>query len=130
MYTTRSLASVVLAGLLAGPVIAAPPDSLPAYGADPQQTSVSGLSSGAFMAVQLQVAYSRSIIGAGVVAGGPYYCAANSMTFAGICMGQVPFFPPNPALIGRTISLQALTTSSLAPQGAAYTNVVSFTITP
>lgn len=99
MYTTRSLASFVLAGVLSGPVVAAPPDSLPAYGADPQQTSVSGLSSGAFMAVQLQVAYSRSIIGAGVVAGGPYYCAANSMAFAGICMGQVPFFPPNPALM-------------------------------
>jgi len=62
---------------------------------------VSGLSSGAFMAVQLQVAYSRSIIGAGVVAGGPYYCAANNMALAGICMGQVPFVPPNPALMAN-----------------------------
>jgi poly(3-hydroxybutyrate) depolymerase len=88
----------MLAGLFAGPA-AATPTSLPAYGADPQQTSVSGLSSGAFMAVQLQVAYSRSIIGAGVVAGGPYYCAANNMLFAGICMGQVPFVPPNPFLM-------------------------------
>lgn len=43
---------------------------------DPAQTSVSGVSSGAFMAVQLQIIYSRSIMGAGVIAGGPYRCAA------------------------------------------------------
>ncbi len=98
MYTSRVLVSIALAWFAASPSAAAT-DSLPAYGADPQQTSVSGLSSGAFMAVQLQVAYSRSIIGSGVVAGGPYYCAANNMAFAGICMGQVPFFPPNPSLM-------------------------------
>ena len=78
---------------------AAGPASLPAYGADPGQTSVSGLSSGAFMAVQLQVAYSGSITGSGIIAGGPYYCAANNILFTGICMGQVPFVPPNPALM-------------------------------
>lgn len=43
---------------------------------DPTQTSVSGVSSGAFMAVQLQVIYSQSIMGVGVIAGGPYRCAA------------------------------------------------------
>ncbi|WP_428425758.1 extracellular catalytic domain type 2 short-chain-length polyhydroxyalkanoate depolymerase [Methylibium sp.] len=100
MHMSRSLASLMLAGLVAGSAVAAPA-SLPAYGADPQQTSVSGLSSGAFMAVQLQVAYSRSFIGAGVVAGGPYYCAANNVFLAGICMGQVPFFPPNPVLMAN-----------------------------
>ena len=72
---------------------------LPAFGADPKQVSVSGLSSGAFMAVQLQVAYSRTVVGAGVIAGGPYYCAANNVAFAAICMGQVPLFPPNPSLM-------------------------------
>lgn len=45
---------------------------------DPEQISVSGLSSGAFMAVQLQVIYSKSIMGAGVIAGGPYRCAAGN----------------------------------------------------
>lgn len=90
--------TLVMAVFVAAEAVAAPA-SLPAYGADPQQTSVSGLSSGAFMAVQLQVAYSSSIIGAGVVAGGPYYCAANNVLFAGICMGQVPFVPPNPFLM-------------------------------
>ena len=37
--------------------------------------STSGISSGAFMATQMHVAYSASIKGAGVVAGGPYHCA-------------------------------------------------------
>ena len=36
------------------------------------QSSVSGLSSGAFMTVQLHLAHSASFTGAGVVAGGPY----------------------------------------------------------
>ena len=43
---------------------------------DPRQTSVSGLSSGAYMAMQLQVTYSKHIMGAGIIAGGPYRCAA------------------------------------------------------
>jgi poly(3-hydroxybutyrate) depolymerase len=98
MRLSRTLISLALATLTTSHALATPA-SLPAYGADPKQTSVSGLSSGAFMAVQLQVAYSASIVGAGVVAGGPYYCAANNVLFASICMGQVPFMPPNPVLM-------------------------------
>ncbi|WP_206956730.1 extracellular catalytic domain type 2 short-chain-length polyhydroxyalkanoate depolymerase [Trinickia acidisoli] len=45
------------------------------YGADLSRTSVSGLSSGAFMAAQFDVAYSGELIGAGIVAGGEFYCA-------------------------------------------------------
>ena len=78
--------------------VAAPP-SLPAYGAAGNKTTVSGLSAGAFMAVQLQVAYSASIAGAGIVAGGPYYCAIANANFRGICMGQVAFFPPSPSVM-------------------------------
>ena len=37
---------------------------------DKQKLSVSGLSSGGFFAVQFHVAFSKSIMGAGVVAGG------------------------------------------------------------
>jgi poly(3-hydroxybutyrate) depolymerase len=51
--------------------------SLPALRAG--QVSVSGLSSGAFMAVQFEVAFSRSVIGAGIIAGGPYFCAQGSL---------------------------------------------------
>jgi poly(3-hydroxybutyrate) depolymerase len=73
--------------------------ALPAFKADITQTSISGLSSGAFMAVQYQVAFSNSVKGAGVVAGGPYYCAGMlGYSAAAICMGMVPFMPPNPAL--------------------------------
>ncbi len=39
------------------------------------RTTVSGLSSGAYMAGQFQIAYSRLVTGAGIVAGGPYGCA-------------------------------------------------------
>lgn len=49
--------------------------ALPAYQADLSQTSVSGLSSGAFMAAQFAVAYSGTVVGAGIVAGGPFYCS-------------------------------------------------------
>ena len=44
-------------------------DALPALNADLTQCSVSGLSSGAFMTVQLHLAHSSMFIGAGVVAG-------------------------------------------------------------
>ncbi len=46
---------------------------------DASQISVSGISSGGFMAHQFHVAHSEHIIGAGIVAGGPYYCARGSI---------------------------------------------------
>ena len=62
-------------------------ERLPALHADAQQTSVSGISSGAYMAVQFHIAYSSMVIGAGVVAGGPFYCAQNnSKTATKNCM--------------------------------------------
>jgi hypothetical protein len=39
------------------------------------QSSVSGLSSGAFMSVQLHLAHSSSFMGVGIIAGGPFRCA-------------------------------------------------------
>jgi poly(3-hydroxybutyrate) depolymerase len=62
-------------GGLAQERLATDPVQLPALGAELQQTSVSGLSSGAFMASQFHFANSRIVVGAGVVAGGPYACA-------------------------------------------------------
>ena len=49
--------------------------SLAAYGVDLQQTSVSGVSSGAAMAVQMHVAHSSIMVGVGVTAGVAYDCA-------------------------------------------------------
>ena len=52
-------------------------EKLPPCNADLSQTTVSGLSSGAFMATQFHVAYSNLIVGAGIIAGGPYYCSGS-----------------------------------------------------
>jgi len=54
-------------------------DSLPGLGIVVGETSVSGLSAGAYMAGQLQAAHSKQIVGAGIVAGGPFGCAANQV---------------------------------------------------
>jgi poly(3-hydroxybutyrate) depolymerase len=62
--------------LLAVPAFAAEP--LPALHADTVFT-VSGLSSGAYMAVQIHVAHSSRVKGIGAIAGGPYYCAQGSL---------------------------------------------------
>jgi hypothetical protein len=49
---------------------------------DKTQISVSGISSGGFMAHQFHVAHSSNVMGAGIVAGGPYYCAGGSIAKA------------------------------------------------
>jgi poly(3-hydroxybutyrate) depolymerase len=54
-------------------------DPLPALGADPGNVTVSGISSGGYMAVQFHVAHSSAVKGVGVLAGGPYYCAQGSV---------------------------------------------------
>lgn len=72
----------------------AAPVALPNFNVDIEQTSVSGLSSGGFMAVQFSVAYSAIIMGAGIIAGGPYYCAQGDIDIAirkCSCTGN-PFF--------------------------------------
>jgi poly(3-hydroxybutyrate) depolymerase len=63
---------------------------LPAVGADPAKTSVSGLSSGAFMTIQYGVAFSAGTIGMGVVAGGPYNCAYVNAGGIDTCMSGSP----------------------------------------
>ena len=51
---------------------------LPQLNVDKTQITVSGLSSGAFMANQLGYAYASTFKGVGVFAGGPYMCAGHS----------------------------------------------------
>lgn len=56
---------------------------LPKYNVSVDDVSVSGLSSGGYMAAQMHFAYSKTIKkGAGVVAGGPVYCSQGSVTIA------------------------------------------------
>ena len=59
--------------------------ALPGYQADLSQTTVSGLSSGGFMAAQFAVAYSATVAGAGIIAGGPYFCSGQP--------GRFPYIP-------------------------------------
>jgi len=54
-------------------------DRLPAQGADATAVTVSGLSSGGFMAIQFQVAQSSRVKGVAALAAGPYYCAQGSL---------------------------------------------------
>lgn len=49
------------------------------YRIDPARVTVSGISSGAYMAGQLHVAHSALFRGAGLLAGGPWYCAEGSI---------------------------------------------------
>jgi poly(3-hydroxybutyrate) depolymerase len=69
-----ALACVLWAGFAAQ----AKADELPALKADLSRTSVSGLSSGGYMAGQFQVAHSKTVIGAGLVAAGPFGCAESA----------------------------------------------------
>ena len=54
-------------------------DRLPALGADAAGFTVSGVSSGGYMAVQMHVAHSSRVKGAAALAAGPYYCAQGSL---------------------------------------------------
>ncbi|KPF69462.1 hypothetical protein IP84_06400 [beta proteobacterium AAP99] len=88
------LTALALSSALLAPQASAAP-ALPQLNIDPAEVSVSGLSSGGFMAVQMHVAYSATFRrGAGVVAGGPYFCAEGSITNAtGRCMQRSTAIP-------------------------------------
>jgi poly(3-hydroxybutyrate) depolymerase len=79
--------AALLAALALCARLAAAAEALPKLGAELAATSVSGLSSGAYMAGQLQVAHSSQIIGAGIVAGGPFACAESEASLI------FPFWP-------------------------------------
>lgn len=75
----RAAVCAALCALL--PAFAEPPlATLPRLQAT--QMSVSGLSSGGYMAVQFSVAYAADVVGTGVIAGGPYFCARRDLDLA------------------------------------------------
>jgi poly(3-hydroxybutyrate) depolymerase len=78
---------------------------LPGLAASTGDVTVSGISSGGYMAVQFQVAYSSLVRGAGIVAGGPYYCAEGSVRRAlGNCMTpSSKDLPPTPEETLKTV---------------------------
>ena len=87
------LSAIICAvGLLLGPIrptSAADAEALKSYNVDLSETSVSGISSGAFMAVQFGVAYSSIVKGVGATAGGPYFCASDDVPSLRGAIGNV-----------------------------------------
>ena len=70
--------------------LVAEPVALRGYNAAIGESSISGISSGAFMAVQFGTAWSSVIKGVGVVAGGPFWCAkADADDFINGFMGPI-----------------------------------------
>ncbi len=76
-------------------------DSLGSYTIDLDGITVSGVSSGGYMAQQFHVAHSELVRGAAILAGGPYYCAGKGYPFnlwktLSKCMKMFFFWgPPN-----------------------------------
>jgi hypothetical protein len=78
---------------------------LSSYNVVLNETTVSGVSSGAYMATQLHFAFSSNIKGSGVFAGGPYLCAMGDVDRAlSTCM-LVPVGIVVPSLEVTTDSL-------------------------
>jgi poly(3-hydroxybutyrate) depolymerase len=73
--TAGRLAALAALALAAAGCSEAPQSRLPALAATIGETSVSGISSGAYMAGQFQLAHGRIVVGAAIIAGGPYGCA-------------------------------------------------------
>eukprot|EP00759_Apiculatamorpha_spiralis_P006552 PhF_6_TR13864/c0_g1_i1/m.22245 len=66
--------------------------------------TLSGISAGGFMAVQYQVAFSKSTRGALVVAGGPYWCSEGSLSGAMMCMNDPSFVNLNTMYAGALLA--------------------------
>jgi poly(3-hydroxybutyrate) depolymerase len=87
--------------------------------ADPGQVSVSGISSGAFMANQLHIAHSAGFMGAGIIAGGLYGCAVDTVTsngvfsLAGLAIGPCMSVPT----LLKPVESYAKVVAELAAQG-------------
>ena len=71
--------SVLLALLLPFTAFGGDAPPLPALGVDGQSVTVSGISSGGYMAVQFHVAHSATVSGAAILAAGPWDCAHGTL---------------------------------------------------
>jgi poly(3-hydroxybutyrate) depolymerase len=103
--TIFAITSVCAAStLFTAATVAATTPTLPKLKLAPEIT-VSGLSSGGYMAAQFHLAYSKQVQGAAIIAAGPVYCAANSLTVAfEHCLNKAG---SKPDLAGATRYLQA-----------------------
>ena len=80
-------------------------EDLPKLNANIKETTVSGESSGAFMAVQMHFAYSEFIKGCGAFAGGPYACALGDLIRGFHPCSDGPLDIDVPTLVNVTDSL-------------------------
>ncbi|MEP7185680.1 MAG: PHB depolymerase family esterase [Rhodanobacter sp.] len=93
MYSKTCLRVVCLALFFGSSVACAAADntSLPRLRLDSSRVAVAGLSSGAYMASQAQLAYPELFPNAAIVAGGPYGCSGGKLEAAlSSCMKGVP----------------------------------------
>jgi poly(3-hydroxybutyrate) depolymerase len=75
----RPVLAAVLASALAGCGGSKGAEPAPALGIDAARVTVSGISSGAYMAHQVHLALNDRIVGAALFAGGPYACAGGDL---------------------------------------------------
>lgn len=89
--------------------------SLPRMKIDKHRIAVTGISSGAYMATQAHLAFSDHLIGAAMLAGGPYACAQASLdTALGPCMIATPS-PPDAQMLATNASAR-MANGELAPK--------------
>lgn len=87
MKSKTIVAAICIVGISACSEPAPPEETAVTFNVDTARITVSGVSSGAYMAGQYHVAHSSEVAGAGLLAGGPYWCARGSMEQAlGPCM--------------------------------------------
>ena len=109
--------SWVLAGLIAGSGCASPQADapLPKLKLDASRTTVSGLSSGAYMATQVHMAFSDHIAGVAMIAGGPYGCAQGSLEMAlSACLNPAQDKLPDVDALLEAVKLRAAS-GAIAP---------------
>ena len=83
--------------------------ALPPLGTVLDQTTVSGISSGAYMAGQFQMAHAKMVTGAAIIAGGPYGCAESA--FSGMVVG------PFETMLNATKAISGCMQNSMAAWG-------------
>lgn len=91
--------------------------ALPALGADLERTSVSGISSGGFMAAQIATAYSSRVKGVGVVAAGPYYCAQTYLALTGLQNAESTCMTPATAAVSANAATSLANARAFAQAG-------------
>ncbi len=118
-------ATAALFALAAGIASAQPAGRLPALALRADAVTVSGLSSGAYMAGQFEVAYSASVSGAALLAGGPYGCSRGNVATAALkcsCPAEQSFQSSLAALFGFGCFVQSAGVYEVFAEGALRAN--------